>query len=51
MNFCIWAGPCGFQIRSRIEAILEHDSEMIACGKPPSDISPSFLEVSDRQVD
>ena len=51
MNFVYLADPCGFQILSRAEAILEHDSEMIAGGKPFSDIAASSREVADGQVD
>jgi hypothetical protein len=40
-----------FQIQSRIEALVEHDSELIAGGKPFSDIPAAFLEVADGQVD
>jgi hypothetical protein len=50
-SLCIWAGPCGFQRWSRIEALLEHDSELIAGSKPFSDIPPPFFEVADGQID
>jgi len=50
-SLCIWSGPCGFQIRSRIEALVEHDSELISGGKPFPEISAAFLEVADGQVD
>ena len=39
-----------FQIRSRIEAILEHDSEPVTGGKPFSNIPAAVFEVSDGQI-
>lgn len=50
-NRCIWAGPYGFQTRSRVESLAEDDSELIARGKLFPDIPAAFLEVSDRQID
>lgn len=48
---CIWSGPCGYQIWSRIEAALEHDSELVSGCKPSPDIAAAFLEVADCQAD
>lgn len=50
MNSVILAGPCGFQIQLRIEAFIEHHSELVPGGKPFPDISAAFLEVADRQI-
>ena len=36
---------------SRIEALLEHDSELVPGRKPFADVSAAFLEVSDCQID
>ncbi len=35
----IWPSPCGFQIRSRIEALLEHDIKLVSGSKPFPHIS------------
>lgn len=49
-NRCIWAGPYGFQIRSRIESLAEDDSELTAGGRLFPDIPAASLEVSDRRI-
>jgi hypothetical protein len=38
-------------MRSRIEALTEHDSELVPGRKPVPDIPAAFLEVADRQID
>jgi hypothetical protein len=50
-TLCIRTGSCGFPIWSRIEAILEHDSVLVAGGKPLPGIPAAFLEVSNGRVD
>ena len=40
----------GFQIQSRVEALTEHDSELVAGGKPLPDIPAAFLEVADGEI-
>lgn len=48
---CIWPGPSGFQIRSRIDALREHNIELVSGCKPFPDITTAFLEVADGEID
>lgn len=46
LNTVYLARPMRVQVRSRIEAILEHDSELISGSEPFSDISAALFEVA-----
>jgi len=43
--------PCGFQLWSRIEASLKHDSELVFGGKPFPEITAALFEVAVGEVD
>ena len=50
MTFVYLAWPCGFQIRSRIEPLIKHDSKWFWAANHVLDIPAAFLYVSDRQL-
>jgi hypothetical protein len=51
MSSVYLACPMRVSDTSRIEALTEHDSELVAGGKPLPDIPAALLKVADGQLD